>query len=602
MTSLTYSLCNFFGLGTKCQLDFNAIHPKNKDAKPLNSCKVKVFAQNFFSYIPFASYIPWLTRREIGTFTTDAVIGSFSHNYNVIQLPFQSHHNLQFEFYEESRATRSTLSNYSTDILVKTHHASIPTGKVSIKDVEVELYELEDYFPQYEIPKNAANLSNQWNAADYARIIQSSMPGKIADFAIGMFSILYPTITDDQIEKIQGIENKLISEESTLDIILNGIEPSFIEFSKGEYLCEINWDGCELKQNDDLANAKLYAKKNGDGKLKITKICFQNRGKKETTHRSHEENYDVALYEFNRLALVHGSLAHHLGCHKEGEQYATAFFRHINKNPLRNFIDPFMRGVLPINQKAQANVVTALTESGITFKGAWTKLEQILSKKCWSDQALSEVLCEDHHLAKASHEFWKDLDLHFEAFFNDNKKEILNFWHEIEDYSDFLVERSLPLSENHDPEEREGRVIIDGKYKTIRPIVSYVQDRANHRKLHGTQPNIQDIQNLKLSMKYISYLLSWKHWTLHVSEEIGLDADFAAFAPTSLTGKARQESRRRQEVIGLTLTRFKDGTIAKNPNKDIYQPLVDHFNKTETINKYAKMGYDPREIFYGTII
>ncbi|HRD55454.1 MAG TPA: hypothetical protein PLC42_03565, partial [Parachlamydiaceae bacterium] len=316
MTSITYNFLNLFGLTTDCQINFNAIHPKNKDGRALTSCKVKVYAQTLFSWIPFSSFVPWLTRREIGTFTTDAIDGSFSHKYSVIQLPFQKQHHLQFEFYEESRASCSIISNSSKDTLVSTHFTSASTGKTDIKDIEVELYEFEDQFPQYEVPKKAANLSDQWNSVDYARIIKASAAGKIKDFFIGLFAKIYPNITNDQIEGLQGIKDRKICQETTLDLLLNGIEPSFKKDRFDNYMCEINWDGCELKKDEDLLNVNLFAVKNNEGKLEIEKIIFQKRGSTDRIkYIPTDENFKTGLYEFNRLALVHGSLAHHLGVH-----------------------------------------------------------------------------------------------------------------------------------------------------------------------------------------------------------------------------------------------------------------------------------------------
>ncbi len=594
------SIPNLLGFESKaCTIHFNAIHPGDK--APLYNQKIKVFSQGI------------LYKQEIGTFETDQN-GSMTFSYNCIKLPFQSTQSLLFQVFEETLSTKSFVDRSAEDRLVFELSQNLPIGNATIKDVEVDLYEFETDFPRLKIPLDASKRAQQWDLTDYYRIVKSAFGGKITNTFIDIIERVWGPLSIDTIREITGVTklNLKVTPENTIDIVLNGICPNLIR--KGsDFVSKIKWHDYETVGENDLPDASLHAFKDINGKLKIHHISLKCRNNSKVTHYPSDTNFEEILFKFNSLALTKGSLAHHLGTHLEVGQYAIAVKRHLNKNPIGKLLAPFLRGVLEINQKALTVIVNTLKESGLTDKGVWDNLREAVGGRCWSNYVNKTPLSAHHRLAKGTQLFSYKVDPKIDQFFEENMNDIVNYWYEIQYLSDCLLRNSLsyqPFDDREDNNGAEGRVALKDTFKAIRPITNGLNfplenedvDKEYVNPSPLQPPTSLELENLKQLCKYLIPQASWSHWTLHVNEKIGIDPNYARFAPERVTGNDLNQSIETQISLGKTLTDYHDGSLIDNPNGDIYPPIIEVLRDPETRKEFLAEGYDIHETFYGTII
>jgi hypothetical protein len=573
---------NFLGVQTTtCKIKANFIHLG--DQRPLTNQKIVVLSNNLG------------IKKVIGTFTTGnpttgAKPGEITFDHTFVKYPFQSSQTLIFQVFEEALGSKSNCINPADENLVFTSIQTIPIGAQHVKDVEVDLYEFVKGFPRYKVPADSKNMPQHWDLVDYYRIVSAAAGGKITKAYMDFIELFYGPLSTDQIKKITKVEKPDVKlcEETTLDIIMNGIYPDLRKIGRNKYFSEINFDGLELKNENDLPNAQLFAYKDKNDKLHIEKITLQYRGGELKTYTHEDKDFKSILFIYNSLALTKGSCQKHLGMHFKMEEFAVGVGHTINLNPTANLLKPILRGVLQINQQALDIIIKALKQSGLTENGVWKDLEKEVETNCWSTFKLPEKICEAHGLADASKLFFEITNDIVEMFFKENIEGILKHWYEIKDMSDVFVENSLPCK---DQTETEGREFFEGAYRSFKPITKT-----------AINPSQTEINNLKEYCKYVIYQATWGHWTLHISENIGLNPDIARFAINNVTLEELSEYLEKQISLGQTLTKFEDGTIVDNPNGDIYPPFVDRLKREDVVKYFAKCGFNSKKILYGTII
>jgi hypothetical protein len=565
---------------TTCQITANFIHPN--DARALTNQKIVVYSNNLG------------IKKKVGDFITGNPItgscGKITFNHTFVKYPFQSNQTLIFQIFEESLTSESKWYNPADENLVFTSIQTLPIGDQIIKDVEVDLYEFIKGFPRYKVPDDVKNMPQHWDLVDYYRIVTAAVSGKATKAMMDLFEVFYGPLSLAQIKRIMNVEKPEVTlcEDVTLDILMNGIYPDLRKIEENVYYSEVSFDGLEFQHENDLPNGHLFAFKDMNGKMHIKKINLQYRGEKFTEHLPSDENFKDILFVYNSLALTKGSCRKHLGMHFKMEEFAVAIGRHLNINPVGVLLKPFFRGVIQINQQALSVIINALKQSGLTEKGIWKDLEDEVRTNCWSTFKLHNPLCDAHGFAKASKLFYQITDEIVEIYFKQNLKGISTHWYEIKEFSDFLVENSLPMN---DRDVVLGLRFFDEFFRSFRPITNSLMDPAQ-----------VDINNLKAFCKYAIFQVTWGHWTLHISEKIGLNPDVARFALNNVDPEQLTEFLQIQIALGKTLTNFEEGTIVDNPNHDIEPQFIDRLTREDVLKIFAECGFDGRKILYGTII
>lgn len=565
---------NLLGFGfEECDIEFNAVHPG--DHLPLTHQKVDFVSKVLFFNVP------------IGSYETDQN-GKIRFSYHCFKHPFQSNQTIEYKIFEEALSSKSAYINPKEERLIQQGSATIPIGHGQIQDVEVELYEYEKEFPRYKSPSDPSKMPQQWNLVDYYRLITAQIEARF-HYLLGLLTEIYSgPLTTEQIRNITNADELhfKVSEKSTLDICLNGICPNLKQIGDNQYLSEIDWKNYAFEKDEYALNMRLYAKKNEKGSLEIEKIETVDRFQNEKTYYPKEKNFNEILFKYNSQALAKGSLAHHLTTHMEGEQYAVAICRHINRNPIGNLLKPFLRGLLQINQLALTAIVGVLGGAGLKKEGIWENIEDVLKEKCWSNPNIPEPLCPEHRLALASKEYWSCVEKGVDLFFNSHLEEIKKYWYEIQAMSQVLVKHSFTKNQK-ELQKNPNQPLV----KSIKPITT--QDI----------PEEQDIDHLKQFCTYLIYNLTWGHTTLHNSEDIGLDLMFATLAPEGYSKEEASVSKMLQVRVGETLGNFKGGFMLDNPNGDIPHEILEQFNHDTVKNLFKeKYGYNLEEIFLGIII
>lgn len=591
LASALSSVTEVFGFTyNQCNLDVKASHP---DGTPITSQKVKVYAQLWFFNI------------SIGEYKTDRE-GRFNAQYNWVKWPFQTEHTLIFHIYEETMSSKAGFLPVAQERIIQRETRTFKAGlggKVDydVHDLKINLYEYDEKFPKEKLPEDKSLIPQQWNFVDYYRLAKATVPVTIKDKFIDFLEAFIGPLSNRSIANIHDIKDPKVKldEATTLEMVMNGVYPKLRKVEgTNEYVSEVKWYDYETSHPSDLPDATLVLTQKDDGKLAIKCIKTQYRNEAEAVHYPTDDRFlENGLFIFNRAAFVKGSLAFHLGIHFEVGQFAMACFRTLNDNPIKKLLGPHLEGVLEINREAESVIVEVLTDAGLTAKGIWDHLADVLGGLDFMDEVESFIpapINDDNYLFKDSLKIWNRIGGFIDTFFDENVEDIKKYWYEVFYMNKALSEHSVPLKawDGRDVKNKDTeRLFYDGHDRALSSITQ-LQDNPEQR----------DIDRLKRFCQYAIYRATWGHFTLHISERIGLDPEVARFSPDLDDTALMADKIQRQITVGNDLQRFIDAALVDNPNHNIYPPIVAGFRDPEFQKELVQMNYLIERMFKGLVI
>lgn len=412
------------------------------------------------------------------------------------------------------------------------------------------------------------------------------------------------------------------SDEFFGERMLNGFNPVIFKKDKNNpslYKTAFNGDKFTLTGKIDLPNYKvIFELKNR--KLLPVEITLQFREDKcrqpnpplkaPQTYTPADGNKWLQAKRVVRATHlgVLGEIKGHLSqCHFNMEQYAIAFLRNIRKHPLRGFLYPHLKEVVHINKFGRKILMDA-------EEGFFAKLEPMCIKPDmlqwittnmgtydWTDWQPRKPLYEGHTFAKLGNLYWNILTTYVESFFAANQEEIANNWTEILNFSNDLVQNSVPYvplsmeqvddgDEWYDLNEIEHssnpRQEVNGELKAIRPITI------------SPQPTEQDIANLKQVCKYVIYQCTFWHSWIHNEHnpEFG-ELKYGDLLTNGSMGDEDDESvlpnpQVASIILAVTnmLTNFNYGYILKNEDGDVPPELIKLIESKKA--EFEKLRFD----------
>lgn len=412
------------------------------------------------------------------------------------------------------------------------------------------------------------------------------------------------------------------SDEFFGERMLNGFNPVIFKKDKHNpslYTTAFNGEKFTLTGKIDLPNYKVKFELK-EGKLLPIEITLQFREddcvqpnpplKAPQTYTPADGNKWLQAKRVIRATHlgVLGEVKGHLSqCHFNMEQYAIAFLRNIRKNPLREFLYPHLKEVVHINRFGRQILMNPI-------EGFFAKLEPMIINPDmlrwvrtnigtydWTDWQPRKPLCEAHTFAKLGNLYWDILTAYIESFFTANQVEIANNWTEILNFSNDLVQSSVPYvplsmeqvddgDEWYDLNEIEHssnpRREVNGELKAIRPITT------------SSQPTEQDIANLKQVCKYVIYQCTFWHSWIHNEHnpEFG-ELKYGDLLTNGSMGDEDDESvLPGREVASIILavtnmlTNFDYGYMLKNEDGDIPLNLIQLIESKRA--EFEKLGFD----------
>ncbi|BBD57400.1 hypothetical protein NIES2109_01660 [Nostoc sp. HK-01] len=412
------------------------------------------------------------------------------------------------------------------------------------------------------------------------------------------------------------------SDEFFGEKMLNGFNPVIFKKDKNNpslYTTAFNGDKFTLTGKIDLPNYKVKFELK-DGKLLPIEITLQFREDnclQPNSPLKAPQTYTPAdgkkwlqakrVVRATHLGVLGEVKGHLAQCHFNMEQYAIAFFRNIRKNPIRGFLYPHIKEVVHINKFGRKILMDPK-------EGFFAKLEPMLINPDmlqwvrtsmgtydWTDWQPRKPLSENHTFAKLGNLYWDILTTHVDSFFATHQEEIVNNWSEILNFSNELVQNSvpyLPLSleqvddgdQWYDLNEIEHssnpRQEINGELKAVRPITA------------SAQPTEQEIANLKQVCKYVIYQCTFWHSWIHNEHnpEFG-ELKYGDLLTNGSMGDEDDESvlpgRQTASIIlavSHMLTNFKYGYILKNEDGDVPPDLIELIQSKKA--EFEQLGFD----------
>lgn len=492
----------------------------------------------------------------------------------------------------------------------------IPTSiniesKVDLKDLMVELYEKKPDLPILKTPADP-NKRPQKMSRDFSfRIFKAGFNEKIKQKLLKLKSLVSQVTTED-VQNLFGAKapDLALTEENTIDMILNGIYPcKFFKTAEGDLKNIINWDAYDKSTSPDLPNVTITLNFKNQ-KLKIKSIEVHYLGEPVLISKPTDSNFTHFLYIYNSVAMTLGETISHLGFgHLMFDQLAAAFFRDIKKHPIKELLKPHFDGIAVIDHEGETLIFGksgVLNISGLTEKGIDQILKKYLSSLDFTHFEPTQPIADNHRFAKASQLYWKIVDEVVNQFFKEHEKEISDssHWYEIFNMSNTLVRDSLAFEEFETKETKgewvdnldyspKGRVIYKEQLKAIRPITS-----------SQSSPKPDDIERLKQFCKFSLYLV-FNHWVVHSSQAKFLtNLKFGSMAPENRSkgpyGDTKPENAERQLAVAHILTDFTPEPLINDPYKAIYKPFIEKLLKHK--QAFATLGYEITKLHYSVMI
>lgn len=467
----------------------------------------------------------------------------------------------------------------------------------TLERLVAELYEFEEGLPIQKLPSNAAFTPQQPSYQFLAHLVGSALIPKVKEFIADTAEL-----STQQVQSLYPYNNKSLSPEQVIDIILNGVDP--VLFSKGkngELIHKISWEGIDADYQADLYDAEI-ALHEEEGKLKIAHISITYPGEQRATATPNDNYYNRFLQLFASMAIVEGEIKEHLG---KGHIYvgfvSIGFFRCISKeNPLYKLLGIHLFGVEDINQLGAGLIfgpTGVLNESGVSPLGITQGLQKTLAAMDYETFSPREPINEEHKFAQAGKLYWDNVVAPtIDQFFKEHAEIMSEEWlDEIRAMSECLHKASVPREAPKGSKadwfnttelcfDEQGFETYKGSLKSFKPII---------------QGDGNDIDRLKKFCCHLLYFSTFWHSTVHNRQSIDLtNLKIASLAPRNhalnesgkwdIYAHTQPKSAAKQLAVAGALTTY-NGTKLVDSENDVYPPLVQNL-KAQEIN-FVKIGY-----------
>lgn len=423
------------------------------------------------------------------------------------------------------------------------------------------------------------------------------------------------------------------SDEYFGERILNGMSASVLDrdpLNPDRLWLHHHWNSYEQDGVHAMPNVDVWFELRGEHVVPVEiALQFRQRGKKQANAPpelpQHLTPADGERWkQAKRVARVSAALyaeldVHLVQTHLNTEQYAIAAYRNFRRSPLRYLLAPHLKEVILINREAdyrllgERGYITRAT--AFTAKSLQERVRQSLGTLDWKNWRPREILCETHQYAQAAHLFWDVLTEYVDWFFERNDADIREHWFEVHQFSDDLVQHSVPffmcqflrnqLAANrgnggpplgawYEPNERidltVDRVDVNGQKVAIQPIT------------HSDDCDEQGLENLKEVCRYVIHHATFMHtWSNSrqyddggelVYNGLGLRyGDKGVLSPESDHRIApRPDQASEQLWFGWLLSHSGYGYIMRNEDRDIHPQLVCMLREKK--EQFAAIGVD----------
>ncbi len=173
------------------------------------------------------------------------------------------------------------------------------------------------------------------------------------------------------------------------------------------------------------------------------------------TQQPGDLEWEWAKKLFRCAEFVSHELRSHLGgTHLNMDQYATAYYRNVVNNPIRQLLDPHFEGLLKINQDGLNLLIGQETKEGtvpsltaLNFQDSQHLLREglkTLTYRNWSprQQTMPDYIA-NNHFDRAAIAMWNILTNYVKNFCDKHEAGIKEYWSEIADMSNDLSTHSI---------------------------------------------------------------------------------------------------------------------------------------------------------------
>lgn len=569
-------------------LQGRAVHT---DQEPMAHQKISLYAPGFFK------------QKLLAEGTTDSK-GKFKLSFNYSHFGLEKNMNLHLKFLvEKSPSEMSDELRTTYDLPL---NLPLDQRKHKVGDVVGKTYEYQPDFPGLKVDEDEER--PQQNPKGYfvdvlKAAFSANLKGALATAGDKFLSV-------QQVQEIFHSEalKADVSEESTLELLLNGIFPGYWRKGEkeGEMINVINWDDYDLDQTQLLPNTKITVQKEGDT-LRIKELVIQNRGEEAQVSHPGDEKFLEHLYLFNCSALVRGQAVFHLAMgHLYVEQLAVACYRTLHNNPLKKLLFPHLDGVMEIDRAGAARIfgpTGVLGISKLTTEDVDRLLKYTLGGMDYTNYKTRQPIISSHRFAKAENLFWGVVTKTVDQFFDKNLEGIKAEWGEICDLSTELVKHSLPYRPlEGDPKKEgfewcdegeidnslEGRVTYKGELKALRPITK-----------SADAPRSGEIEKLKQFSRDALFKSTFWHWAVHMETKWATKLDVSSLAPETSDyhnlGDTKVDNAINQLNIANTLISFNRPESTLAHGEGIYADFRENLLKEK--EAFLALGYDVEKIF-----
>ncbi len=317
---------------------------------------------------------------------------------------------------------------------------------------------------------------------------------------------------------------------------------------------------------------------------------------------------------------------HFAGTHLNVEQYAIAAYRNFKFSPLAVLLLPHMREVSLINSGADKIIINGFLPRGTALiaEGLEHRVKDLLGMFDWKGWQPMKAISADHRYAQAETLFWQVCSDYVAAFFEQNKAGILQHWNEVFDFSNDLVEHSVPvylsdkdlstLSKNereqalerfeyykfqYGLDENHSRERINNELKVVSRITAKQKITAN---------DVEDFANLQKACTYAIMQATFMHTWIneHQYDDLGEviyscgglrfgEKESGVLVPeTDLSVAPSLTIAAQQLWFANFLSRTEYGFITKNEDGDV-NPIFTELLLAQK-DAFAKMGVDIDDI------
>ncbi|MBO3463157.1 hypothetical protein G7B40_024345 [Aetokthonos hydrillicola Thurmond2011] len=322
---------------------------------------------------------------------------------------------------------------------------------------------------------------------------------------------------------------------------LNGFNPgkfNRVQNKPWQYIIRFDCSKHKVKPSGILPSV-IEARFVLEGKsLQVHSIQYE-LNQKTITNSPRDSEWEWAKRLFRSAEFVFQETQAHLGrTHLNIEQYAMAYYRNVNNNPIKLLLEPHFEGLLNINLLGNSII---FGPSGVIPQASALDEKQVelllkeevgrLNYHSWHPrtQTLKDFVA-NNFFDRAALAAWGIIEKYVESFFESQEKHIRDLWPEIEGMSNDLVSHS----------------ILEPKYGTLK---------------------IADINDLKKLCIYVIYHSTFLHsWVNYKQYEDGGDTDYGtiglwepAYDPVAVAQKHIQ-----QVLIVWTLSNVRYNPVMEN--------------------------------------